>query len=79
MHLPQHIPLQQQDALQRPLLVYLSGTDGTGQAIQRHVPGLEAAGYDVRCVGAVWQASPVVGVRHADGMFDCAQVPLQHA
>lgn len=31
-------------------LVYFSGTDGTGQAITPQLPGLTAAGYDVRCL-----------------------------
>ncbi|KAK9823578.1 hypothetical protein WJX72_003968 [[Myrmecia] bisecta] len=34
----------------KPLLVYFSGTDGTGNAIAPQLPGLIAAGFDVRCL-----------------------------
>lgn len=33
-----------------PLLVYVPGMDCTGQGIRRQLPGLYAAGYNVRCV-----------------------------
>ncbi|KAJ9531873.1 hypothetical protein QJQ45_022012, partial [Haematococcus lacustris] len=32
------------------LLVYLPGTDGTGQAVLPQIPGLHAAGFDVYCL-----------------------------
>ncbi|WIA33448.1 hypothetical protein OEZ86_006580 [Tetradesmus obliquus] len=41
-------PVKVADADQRPLLVFLPGTDGTGQAITPQLPGLLEAGYDVR-------------------------------
>ncbi|KAI8467052.1 MAG: hypothetical protein J3K34DRAFT_472042 [Monoraphidium minutum] len=43
-------PVKMEDAEQRPLLVYLPGTDGTGQAILPQVPNLIKAGFDVRCL-----------------------------
>ncbi|KAF8058058.1 acyltransferase-like protein [Scenedesmus sp. PABB004] len=36
------------DGETRPLLLFLPGTDGTGQAITPQLPGLLTAGYDVR-------------------------------
>eukprot|EP00882_Tetradesmus_deserticola_P010678 GHRQ01011279.1.p1 GENE.GHRQ01011279.1~~GHRQ01011279.1.p1 ORF type:complete len:212 (+),score=36.32 GHRQ01011279.1:431-1066(+) len=41
-------PVKVADADERPLLVFLPGTDGTGQAITPQLPGLLDAGYDVR-------------------------------
>ncbi|KAF6260587.1 hypothetical protein COO60DRAFT_1625641 [Scenedesmus sp. NREL 46B-D3] len=41
-------PVKVADADRRPLLVFLPGTDGTGQAIMPQLPGLLGAGYDVR-------------------------------
>lgn len=43
-------PVKVADADTRPLLVFLPGTDGTGQAITPQLPGLLAAGYDIRSV-----------------------------
>eukprot|EP00882_Tetradesmus_deserticola_P016877 GHRQ01018054.1.p1 GENE.GHRQ01018054.1~~GHRQ01018054.1.p1 ORF type:complete len:210 (+),score=17.74 GHRQ01018054.1:431-1060(+) len=50
-------PVKVADADERPLLVFLPGTDGTGQAITPQLPGLLDAGYDVRCTMQHWTLS----------------------
>lgn len=44
------LPPSQVPSNSAPLLVYVPGMDCTGQGIRRQLPGLVAAGYDVRCV-----------------------------
>ena len=52
LHLCVQITLTQPVAVEpaegRPLLVYLPGTDGTGNAIAPQLPGLVGAGFDIR-------------------------------
>eukprot|EP00877_Chromochloris_zofingiensis_P003357 jgi/Chrzof1/13021/Cz07g16210.t1 len=43
-------PVKLENAQDRPLLIYLPGTDGTGQAITPQLPALLQAGYDIRCM-----------------------------
>ena len=47
-----------------PLLVYIPGSDGTGNSIAPQLPGLTAAGFDVRCglLPAAWSSLLPVGI-----------------
>ena len=56
----------------RPLLVYLPGSDGTGASVTPQLSSLYAAGFDVRCSRGHSQRASCFDVRHSGGILNIA-------